>query len=155
MPNVRFPPIADISLLESGIRSYTANMSIDRRTFVVGAASAAAACSTPVKSAARGHAMYGLIGKMTIQTGKREELMRILIDGVAGMPGCLSYIVANDPTDANLIWITEAWESKDAHVASLSLPSVRNAITKGRPLIASMSAVAETVPVGGHGLLRH
>jgi quinol monooxygenase YgiN len=51
------------------------------------------------------------------------------------MPGCLSYIVANDPVDPNLIWITEAWESKEAHAASLSLPSVKDAITKGRPLI--------------------
>jgi len=97
--------------------------------------------------------MYGLIGKMVAQAGKRDELGKILIDGVAGMPGCLSYIVANDPSDANSIWITEAWESKDAHAASLSLPSVREAITKGRPLIASMSAVAETTPIGGHGLV--
>jgi quinol monooxygenase YgiN len=98
--------------------------------------------------------MYGLIGKMTAQAGKRDELVKILLDGVAGMPGCLSYIVANDPTDPNLIWITEAWESKHAHGASLTLPSVKDAITKGRPLIAAMSAVAETLPVGGHRLLR-
>jgi quinol monooxygenase YgiN len=97
--------------------------------------------------------MYGLIGKVTAQAGKRDELVRILLDGVAEMPGCLSYIVCNDPTDANLIWITEAWESKDAHAASLSLPSVKHAISKGRPLIAAVSAVAETTPIGGHGLL--
>jgi quinol monooxygenase YgiN len=144
-----------MSLLGSGIGPYTVTMSIDRRTFVVVAASAAAACATPVKTGARGQSMYGLVGKMTAQPGKREELVKILIDGVAGMPGCLSYIVANDPNDASVIWITEAWESKDAHAASLSLPSVRDAITAGRPLIASMSAVAETAPIGGHGLVRH
>jgi quinol monooxygenase YgiN len=105
-----------------------------------------------VKSVAKGQAMYGLIGKMTAQAGKRDELVRILL-GVAEMPGCLSYIVCNDPTDANLIWITEAWESKGAHAASLSLPSVKDAITKARPLIAAMSAVAETTPIGGHGLI--
>ncbi|MET0374971.1 MAG: putative quinol monooxygenase [Rhizorhabdus sp.] len=121
--------------------------------FVAGAASFAAACVSPTKTAARGQAMYGLIGKMTAQAGKRGELVKILLDGVAGMPGCLSYIVANDPTNPDLIWITEAWESKDAHGASLSLPSVKDAITKGRPLIAGMSAVAETLPIGGHGLL--
>jgi len=69
------------------------------------------------------------------------------------MPGCLSYIVANDPSDPDLIWITEAWESKEAHAASLALPSVRAAITQGRPMIASMSLVSETFPVGGHGLI--
>jgi quinol monooxygenase YgiN len=25
------------------------------------------------------------------------------------VPGCLSYVVADDPTDANGIWITEVW----------------------------------------------
>lgn len=96
--------------------------------------------------------MYGLIGKMTARKGQRDALVQVLIEGIAGMPGCLSYVVANDPTDPDLIWITEAWESKEAHAASLSLPSVRAAIAQGRPLIASMSSVAETTPVGGHGL---
>jgi quinol monooxygenase YgiN len=97
--------------------------------------------------------MYGLIGRMTAQAGKRDALVKILLEGVTEMPGCLSYIVANDPADPNLIWITEAWESKEAHRASLSLPAVKDAISRGRPLIAAMSAVAETEPVGGHGLL--
>lgn len=121
--------------------------------FVVGAASFAAACAGPRKTVAKKQAMYGLIGKMTAHAGKRAELVKILLDRVAGMPGCFSYIVANDPTDPDVIWITEAWESKDAHGASLSLPSVKDAITKGRPLIAGMSAVAETLPVGGHALV--
>lgn len=96
--------------------------------------------------------MYGLIGKMTAKPGERERLAAILVAGIAGMPGCLSYIVANDPADADLLWITEVWESKAAHLASLLLPSVKDAIAKGRPLIAGMVSVAETQPVGGQGL---
>ncbi len=100
----------------------------------------------------KGPTMYGLIGKMTAQDGRRSALTDILVKGVAGMPGCLSYVVADDPADANVIWITEVWEAKEAHAASLQLPSVRDAITKGRPLIAGMERVAETSPVGGSGL---
>ena len=96
--------------------------------------------------------MYGLIGKMTTVAGKREELLAILIDGVAGMPGCLSYIVAKDPKDENALWITEVWDSEASHKASLSLPEVKAAITKGRPLIAGFSDMVTTIPVGGHGL---
>jgi quinol monooxygenase YgiN len=96
--------------------------------------------------------MYGLIGKMIAQPGQRDALAAILVEGVAGMPGCLSYVVANDPQHAELIWITEVWDSQEAHAASLALPSVRDAITKGRPLIAGMERVTETVPVGGSGL---
>ena len=96
--------------------------------------------------------MYGLIGKMTAVDGKRDELIAILLAGVSGMPGCLSYIVATDPTDPTAIWITEAWDSKASHEASLALPAVKDAIAKGRPLIASFAPGTVTTPVGGHGL---
>ncbi|MGA3024067.1 MAG: putative quinol monooxygenase [Bryobacteraceae bacterium] len=102
--------------------------------------------------AQRGGEMYGLIGKMTAAPGKRDELISILLEGVATMPGCLSYIVAKDTSDADAIWITEAWESKASHEASLSLPSVKEAIAKGRPLIAGFSDRVVTTPVGGTGL---
>jgi quinol monooxygenase YgiN len=97
--------------------------------------------------------MYGLMGKMTAAPGKRGELASILLEGVANMPGCLSYIVAKDTSDANAIWITEAWESKASHEASLSLPSVKEAVAKGRPLIAGFSDRIVTTPIGGTGLV--
>ncbi len=98
--------------------------------------------------------MFGLIGKMTASPGKRDELVAILVEGVADMPGCLSYIVAEDTTDANAIWITEAWESETSHEASLSLPAVKEAIAKARPLIAGFGDRVVTTPVGGPGLRR-
>ena len=70
------------------------------------------------------------------------------------MPGCLSYVVATDPTDADSVWTTEVWESQEQHKASLSLASVQAAITKGRPLVAGFGERFETNPVGGHGLVR-
>ena len=96
--------------------------------------------------------MYGLIGKMIAVPGKRDELIMILLDGVNSMPGCLSYIVAKDPRDENAIWITEVWDSKTSHEASLSLPTVKRAIAKGRPMIAGLGDSTVTTPVGGHGL---
>ncbi len=68
--------------------------------------------------------MYGLIGKMIAVQGKRDELVSILLDGMQDMPGCLSYIVALDPTDSNGIWVTEVWQDQASHQASLTLPSV-------------------------------
>ena len=95
---------------------------------------------------------YGLIGKMLATPGKRDELIGILLAGVSGMPGCLSYIVARDTEDENALWVTEVWETQEAHAASLSLPSVQDAIAKGRPMIAGFGERFETEPVGGHGL---
>ena len=96
--------------------------------------------------------MYGLIGKMIAAEGKRDELIKILTLNHGGMPGCLSYIVSKDTADANAIWITEVWDSKESHAASLKLPSVQAAIAKGRPLIAGFSDSHEIEPVGGIGL---
>lgn len=98
--------------------------------------------------------MYGLIGKIITVSGQRDAFISILLDseGVKQMPGCLSYIVARDPADENAIWITEVWDSQQSHQASLSLPSVQQAIARGKPLIASFEQAIITEPVGGHGL---
>jgi len=97
--------------------------------------------------------MYGLIGKMTAKPGKRDELAAILVEGVAGIPGCLSYVVAKDAADADALWVTEVWEDRASHEASLGLPSVGEAIARGRPLIDGFGPERfETEPVGGHGL---
>lgn len=96
--------------------------------------------------------MYGLIGRMKAVPGKRDDLIAVLLEGVSGMPGCLNYVVAQDPADADAIWITEVWESGSSHKASLSLPSVKEAISRGKPLIATFDQYIETTPVGGYGL---
>jgi len=96
--------------------------------------------------------MYGLIGKMIAAPGQRDALISILLEGAAAMPGCLSYIIAKDTGDTNAIWITEVWSSKASHEASLSLPSVKEAIAKGRPLIAGFGDHVVTTPIGGTGL---
>jgi len=97
--------------------------------------------------------MYGLIGKMITVAGQRDALISVLLEGTAEMPGCLSYVIAKDAADANAIWITEIWDSEQSHRASLSLPSVQQAIARGKPLIASFDHPTITKPVGGHGLI--
>ena len=96
--------------------------------------------------------MYGLIGKIAAVEGKRDELIAILLRGTREMPGCLSYVVAKDSSDSTTIWVTEVWTDEASHKASLSLPAVREAIAKGRPLIAKFNRAAATEPVGGQGL---
>ena len=98
--------------------------------------------------------MYGLIGKMTAVTGQRDALAAALLEGTGAMPGCLSYVVATDPADADALWITEVWDSQASHQGSLALPAVKAAIAKGRPLIAGFSDRVETTPLGGYGLAK-
>ena len=96
--------------------------------------------------------MYGLISKITATAGQRDALAGILIEGTAAMPGCRSYVIAADDSDADALWVTEVWDSREMHQSSLQLPAVRAAIAKGRPLIAGFSNRVETTPIGGVGL---
>jgi len=98
--------------------------------------------------------MYGLIGKMTAVAGQRDAVIAILLGSTGAMPGCLSYVIATDPADADALWITEVWDSQASHKASLSLPAVQAAIVKAKPLIAGFSNRVETTPVGGYGLAK-
>ncbi len=93
--------------------------------------------------------MFGMIGKLTALAGKRDDLIRYLTDGSVGMPGCLSYVIAKDAADDNAVWVTEAWDSAASHQASLALPSVKEAISKARPILAGFDTVAKTIPVAG------
>ena len=96
--------------------------------------------------------MYGLIVKMTAAPGKRDELIAILKECAGNMPGCLSYVVARDSSEENVIWVTEVWDSMAKHDESLSLAPVKNAISRVKPNVSGFEKVAVTTPVWGAGL---
>lgn len=93
--------------------------------------------------------MFGLIAKMTLLPGKREEVIALLGESSRNMPGCFSYVIANDATNQDVLWVTEVWESQAAHDASLGLRAVQAAIPKVKPLVAVFEKIAETEPVAG------
>lgn len=74
-----------------------------------------------------------------------------MLGGTTDMPGCRSYIVAEDVADAEGLWVFEAWVDKSAHDASLTLPAVRAVIAKARPPIVGFEAVAALRVLGGVG----
>lgn len=125
---------------------------MDRRDFLKYAA-ASGLLSVCVSSNLQGaKQMYGLIVKMTIVPGKREEMIRLLKESAADMPGCFSYVVAKDAVDENVLWVSEVWDSVASHDASLSLPQVKNAVPQAKPLVANFERIAATTPVWGQGL---
>lgn len=91
--------------------------------------------------------MYGLISKLKAQTGQREALIQVLLQGSRAMPGCIHYIIARDIHDEHTLWVVETWDSAQAHKSSLSLPEVVDAMARGKPLIAAIERRVETVPV--------
>lgn len=98
--------------------------------------------------------MYGLINKFRAVSGKRDQLAALMKPKPGEvLAGCLSFIVASDPTDPDVLWITEVWVDAAAHKASLELPTVGESIDVGMPLIAEFELHAETEVLGGIGLV--
>ena len=57
--------------------------------------------------------MYGLITRLSVVPGRRDEMIPILKEGATGMPGCIAYVVAKDVSDGGGLWVTES-SSRDA-----------------------------------------
>lgn len=123
-------------------------MSVARRSFV-GGGLAVAVLGKGALAMDNGTMMWGMIARIKAQPGQRAALAAILAGNPGTMPGCLAYIVSEDLADADALWVTEYWDSKASHDASLSLPAVKDAITKGRPLIAGFERGAELRPISG------
>ena len=126
-------------------------MAISRRAAIAALATAPAIAADAAAQPPAAGPMYGLIGKMRAKPGQRDALIALLAAGTANMPGCLSYVIARDLQDPDALWITEAWDNAASHKASLALPAVRAAITRGKPLIAGFGKRFETQPVAGLG----
>ena len=125
---------------------------MNKREFVQSAGALAVLALAGCATGTENKNMYGIIGKMIAEEGKRQDLIDVLLAGTENMPGCKSYIISKDASDDNAIWITEFWDSKESHAASLTLDSVKDAIERGRPMIAGFGERFEVEPVGGQGL---
>jgi len=98
--------------------------------------------------------MYGLQGKLIAKPGQRDALIALLLEATRSgrMPGCRLYVVSEISSEPDAIAITEVWDDKAAHDASLQLERVRAVITEARALIAGMGDSVELRPIGGQGL---
>jgi quinol monooxygenase YgiN len=98
---------------------------------------------------------FGLHGKFTAQPGQRDQLVELLLQAaklMSAADGCRLYVVSTAPNDEKAVWVTEIWDTKAEHAASLSLDGVPELIEQARPLIAAVSDRSEFAPVGGKGL---
>jgi quinol monooxygenase YgiN len=94
--------------------------------------------------------MYGLIEKLVAVPGQRDKLVAVLTEGCRELPGCLSYVIATDLSDANGVWVTEVWDEPQSQRAAMLMPAVQRAVAASRPLIESFGGMTITEPVGGH-----
>ncbi|MEV6343092.1 putative quinol monooxygenase [Actinoplanes sp. NPDC051851] len=97
---------------------------------------------------------YGYIGSMKTKPGHRDDVVAILLSGADGLraAGCHLYVVGVDEADDVTIWVSEVWESKEHHDASLRLPETRAAIGTAMPMLTGEFTSRETRVSGGLGL---
>lgn len=97
---------------------------------------------------------FGMYAKLVAKAGQRDALTAILLRGVDGLRahGCELYLINHAPENADVVWVTEVWDSREAHAASLQLPETRAAIAEAMPLLTGEFESIELRVVGGLGL---
>ncbi|MFC6063674.1 putative quinol monooxygenase [Streptomyces ochraceiscleroticus] len=99
-------------------------------------------------------AAYGYIGSMKAKPGHRDDVVSILLSGVDHLreAGCDLYIVSTSDADDVTIWVTEVWQSKAHHDASLQLPETKAAISEAMPMLTGEFSSRELTVAGGLGV---
>jgi quinol monooxygenase YgiN len=94
-------------------------------------------------------------GKVVAQPGTRCELAAILLDAarlVSNASGCRLFFVSISPTEPDALWVTEVWDSEEAHKASFAIPGVAKLFSIGRSLIVGTEGKMTMIPIGGKGV---
>ena len=92
---------------------------------------------------------FGVIAHLTAQAGKRDAMIDAL-SGLIGMKGNISFIIAKDGKNADGIYITEVWESKEAHDLALGTDQFKASFGKAAPMMGGAPDLqADTWPVVG------
>jgi quinol monooxygenase YgiN len=84
--------------------------------------------------------MFSVTSRIVALPGQREALARVLVEGSANIPGCLSSVTANDPGDDDAFWIKELWESEASYRSALMLPQIKRATNAAMRLMAAVAA---------------
>lgn len=82
--------------------------------------------------------MFSVYGRMTAHSGRRDELIAVLLKGFrAGEGGgLLSYTVNAALDDPDTIWLTQLWIDKAAHDATTRSEAVQAASREVPALLA-------------------
>lgn len=100
--------------------------------------------------------LYARHGKLQAKPGKGKELAAILLEAaavVATTKHCRLYLVSQEEAAPDTVWITEVWDKREDHAASLQLDAVRALISRALPILADQPASSQELHViGGSGL---
>lgn len=96
----------------------------------------------------------GVIAKITAQDGKRADLAGALqgaLDAAENEPGTLYYMLLEDASDANVLWMYEMYQDQaalESHMGSDAFKALGPAIG---PFLAGRPELIFCKPIGGKG----
>ncbi|MBA2174948.1 antibiotic biosynthesis monooxygenase [Halobacillus locisalis] len=98
---------------------------------------------------------YSLYGKFTVQEGKRDTMVGILLEAAESMKDlseCEVYLVNTSETEPNSVYVYEVWSNQEAHEASLTLESTQTLISRAKPIMTGMERINTLDTQGGKGV---
>ena len=99
--------------------------------------------------------MIGFNTKFKTSPENREKFSNILTRAAVAMstiPDCVLYVVSEDETDPTVVWVTEAWTSKEAHDASLTTDAAKALISEALPLLLARPEQTKLKSLEGKGV---
>jgi quinol monooxygenase YgiN len=93
-------------------------------------------------------------GKMTVQPGKRDEVIQRLGESTEVLhrtPGCIFYLIGTTD-EPDVIWISELWASREAKEALATSPETAKVMKELMPLVVSITDQTVMTVVGGFGV---
>jgi quinol monooxygenase YgiN len=98
---------------------------------------------------------FSLFGKFTIQEGKRDTMVEILLEAAESLQNldtCDIYLVNISENEPDCVYVYEVWSDANAHQASLALEATQTLISKAKPIITGMERISTLQTKGGKGI---
>jgi quinol monooxygenase YgiN len=114
----------------------------------------AAAMTGAMPAAMMGAMAYGDLATMRARPGHRDDVVALLLGGLDGLraAGCRLYVVGVSESEADTVWVSEVWDSRADHDASLRQPATQAAIGRAMPLLTGEFTGRELTVAGGLGV---
>lgn len=94
---------------------------------------------------------YALINKITTKPNKRDKIVKLLLeisDIITTSNDVLHYVISEDTTSPDVIWIEEMWISKESHAHAHLLPEATLLVQQAMHLIDGLPEQNEVRGVG-------
>ncbi len=99
--------------------------------------------------------LHALYTRFTTLPAKGKELIPLLQKAcllVSEARGCRLYIINQDASQEECIWVTELWDTPEDHAISLTLDGCKELIAQALPLLAGKPEQVILKAISGKGL---